>query len=99
MISSYVRDLELLVGHPLFELPNCFALCWKLHVRVNGVDVFTARMAHERFADFLHDSRFHEPRIECVAEVVEAVVTDTGAPNGVPPSSLYFVDGTVAEGE
>ena len=35
-------------------------------------------MAHERHANFLHDSGFHQARIEGVAKIVEADVSDSG---------------------
>jgi hypothetical protein len=68
-------------------------------VGVNGVDVFTAGMAHQRLADFLHDPGFHEPRIERVAEIMKAAVADARAANGSFPSGLDYADGLAFERE
>ena len=66
---------------------------------VNGVDVFTAGMAHQRLADFLHDPCFHEPRIECVAKIMKAAVADARATSGSLPSGLDYADGLAFERE
>lgn len=66
---------------------------------IDGVDVFTARMAHERFADFLHDACFHKPRVERVTEVMETVVADARAADGSLPSGLDDADRLTLEGE
>ena len=66
---------------------------------VNGVDVFTAGMAHQRLADLLHDPCFHEPRIERVAEIMKAAVADARAANGSLPSGLDYADGLAFESE
>ena len=78
--------------HPGFEFPDRFALCRQLDVGVYGVDVFTARMAHERLADFLHDSGFHQPRVKRVPEVMEAERPDSRAAYGGLPCGLNEVD-------
>src|SRR4029077_4986858 len=56
-------------------------------------------MAHQRLADFLHNSRFHEPRIERVAEMMKAAIADACAANCSFPSGLDYADGFAHEGE
>lgn len=89
----------LLVFHPGFELPDRFALHRQLDVGVNGVHIFAARMTHERLADVLHDARFHEPRIERVAEVMEAVVADARAADRGLPRGFDLLNRVVVKRE
>ena len=49
-------------------------------------------MAHERLADFLHDSCFHEPRVEGVAEVVETDVAEFRVFERGLPRTLHDAD-------
>ena len=67
-----------LVDLPRFEFSDGFALHRQLDVRVGGVDPRTCGVAHERHADFLHDTGFHQAGVERVAEIVETHVTDLG---------------------
>ena len=46
-------------------------------MRVGRLHLRTGGMSHERHANFLHDTRFHQPGIERVAEVVETYVAYT----------------------
>src|SRR5258708_7318960 len=86
IVSAHLRR------HPRFKLPYRFTLCRKLDVGVDGVDVFTARMPHQRLADFLHDASFHEPRVECVTEVMKPAITDASTADGSDPSGLDDAD-------
>jgi len=54
-------------------------------------------MAHKSFPDFLHDPGFHQPGIERVAEIMEAVVPDPRPSDGGLPSGLYLVDRVLME--
>ena len=51
-----------------FARSNCFALHWQLDMCVDRIHVFAARMAHKGLANFLHHARFHQTRVEGVAE-------------------------------
>lgn len=59
---------------PFVELSDRFALHWKLDVGVDGMNVSAARMAQDGFADLLHHSRFHQPDVADVAQIMESVV-------------------------
>jgi len=52
---------------PRFEHLDRAALGGQLNVGIDGVDLATAGMPHQGFADFLHDSRFHQAGIKGVA--------------------------------
>ncbi len=66
---------------------------------VDGIYVLATRMAHEGLPHFLHDARFHEARVEGVAEVVKAEVAESGAANGRLPGGLDPLDRSAFEGE
>src|SRR5579864_3903132 len=78
--------------HPRFKLSDRFTLCRKLDVRVDGVDVFSARMPHQCFANFLHDACFHEPCVKRVAEVMEPAIADARTTDSSLPSGLDDAD-------
>ena len=99
MVTSLLVKLFGLLFDPHFELPDGFALHRKLDVGINGVGVFTARMAHQCLADFLHDSGLHEPRVEGVPKIMETVVADASAADGRPPSGFDNADRLIFEGE
>lgn len=84
---------------PRFELPDRFSLHRKLDVGVDGVGVFTARMAHQCLADFLQYPCLHEPRVERVSKIMEAVVADARAANGGLPGGFHDADGLIFERE
>ena len=56
-------------------------------------------MSHKGFADFLHDSGFHQARVKGVAEIVEAEWSNSGAPEGRLPRGLDPMERPVMEGE
>ena len=78
--------------YPAFELPDRLALYWQLDMGVNGINILAARMAHERLADFLHNSGFHQTYVEGVPKVMEPVIPDACAADGSFPSGLYDPD-------
>ena len=84
---------------PFLKFPNGVALHWKLDVGVDGVGLFTAGVAHQRLADFLHHSCLHEPRVECMAKIMEAVVRDARATDGSLPGGFHDADGLPFERE
>src|SRR2546430_16272636 len=66
---------------------------------VDRLDVFTARMTHQSFADFLHDPGLHQAGVERVAQVMEAEVANLGPAQRGLPRSLDLVDRVAPEGE
>src|ERR1700722_11978862 len=90
--NLFAGTIAQLGRHPCFKLPDRFTLCRKLDVGVDGVDVFSARMPHQCFANFLHDACFHEPRVECVAEVMEPAIPDARTTDSCLPSGLDDAD-------
>src|SRR4249920_2227062 len=80
--NLFAGTIAQLGRHPCFKLPDRFTLCRKLDMGVDGIDVFTARMPHQCLADFLHDARFHEPRVKRVAEVMEPAIANSCAADG-----------------
>ena len=54
-------------------------------------------MPHQGLANFLHHPRFHEPRVERVAEVMEAAVADARAADSGLPSGLNDPNGLAVE--
>jgi hypothetical protein len=68
-------------------------------VGVDRVHVLSARMPHERFADFLHNSRFHESCVKGVPEIMEPVVADARSADGGFPRGLHRADRALVERE
>lgn len=66
---------------------------------VNGVYVFARRVAHQGFADFLHDARFHEPGVKGVPEIVKPAIADSRAAHRRLPRGLDLLDRVRLEGE
>jgi len=64
--------------HPLFEFPDRFALCRKFDVGIQCVNSRAGGVAHKRHANFLQDAGFHQASVECVAEIVETYIADSG---------------------
>lgn len=56
-------------------------------------------MAHDRFADLLHDPGFHESRVERVSQVMEPVIADASSEDRGLPSSLDHADRVTIERE
>ena len=54
-------------------------------------------MAHQRLADFLHHSCFHEPCVERVPEIVETEIADARSTNSRLPSGLCSDQGLAFE--
>ena len=79
----------MLLVDPRFELPDRFALRRKLDVGIGRVDVFSTRMAHKRLANIRDDSGFHEPRVERMAEIMEAEIADARTADGGLPCGLW----------
>ena len=61
----------MLLVNPHFEFPDRISLRRQLDVRVHRMNVLPVGMPHERFADFLHYARFHQPAIEGVPQIME----------------------------
>ena len=80
---------HLLVFHPLLKLSDGFALHGKLDVGVGRVNFRARGMAHERHANFLHDTGFHQPGVKRVAEIVETYVPELGILQCVLPGALH----------
>ena len=64
---------------PGFELPDGIALHRQLDMGIEGIHFLAGAVAHESLAHVLHDTRFHQARVERVAKIVKAEVADTGA--------------------
>ena len=84
---------------PVFELADGFALHRHLDVGIEGVHVFARAVAHKGLAHVLHDTRFHKARVERVAKVLKAEVTDACSPNSSFPGRLDPADGPSFERE
>jgi hypothetical protein len=56
-------------------------------------------MAHQGLAHFLHDTGFHQPGIEGVAQVVKTAGSDAGPAQGCFPGRLDSMNRPVLEGE
>src|SRR3989442_10595123 len=74
-----------LLGTPSFQHLNGAPLGRQLDVGVDRVDIFTAGMAHEGLADFLHNACFHEASVIGVPQIVEPVSVDTRSANSGEP--------------
>lgn len=96
---SWLWQLLSLGGNPYFELADCVALHRQLDMDVGGVHVLAGGVPHQGFADFLQDAGFHHSAVEGVPQVVEAVVTNPGAPDGRLPGRLDLADGLAVEGK
>ena len=86
-----------LIGDPLLEFPDGFALRRKLDVGVQGVNLRAGGVAHERHADFLQDAGLHQARVEGVAEIVETDVADSRILQRGFPRSFHDADRTAVK--
>jgi hypothetical protein len=84
-----------LVFDPLLELPDGFAFYRELNVCIGRVNSRAGGMAHERHANFLHDAGLHQARIEGVAKIMEANVTDPSVSEDCFPGRFYDPDRSV----
>ena len=93
------RLLFALSFDPRFELPDGFALYRHLDVGVEGIDFLARGVAHEGFPHVLHDTRFHEARVERVAKIVKAAVANASPPDRRSPGGLDALDRTALVGK
>src|SRR4051812_29223315 len=63
------------------------------------MDVIAARVPHQGFADVLHHAGFHKPRVERVAQVVEAHSRNSRAMQRQLPRRLDEVNWPISKRE
>jgi hypothetical protein len=68
-------------------------------VRVAGMDITAARMAHEGLSNVGNNAGFHQACVEGVPEIVKPQAADAGAFQRLPPGGFHQVDWLVVIGE
>ena len=66
---------------------------------VHRIDIFATGVAHNCPPDFDLHARQHQPAVEAVAEIIEAVIADTGAADRGPPRGFNLVNRIFIERE
>lgn len=56
-------------------------------------------MTHQSFANFLHNSSFHQPRVERVPQIVKAQGSDVRSSQRAFPSGFESMNGTIVKGK
>ena len=82
----------LLLVDPELEFPDGFTLYRQLDVGISGVHPRSCGVAHERHANFLHDTGLHQAGIKGVAKVVKADVSNRSSSERGLPRAFYDAD-------